>query len=335
MQSKLNAGGTVQRLRQLQQSANGSWANTEKRGAIQPVLQRIAARHRNITAPATAEEIAVVNDANTIDGLTNVAYANTMNRLQAATAAQNPVPLTQAMFPGVTLGHFTNMLNRLAGNNRTLKAAAVGYVIEDQVSQGVAGTASIASQVHVGGAIPDFVITHGAGLTRRRGIVDVTSSRETGHVFDKNFNTNRFNLVWESLYPTIDFSNLGTGPVTMAAPAAAAVRRARRRRANARFISLVFGRTYGIVGRVRMHQNGVIAMMPQGPQRTSMERRARLVLYVLNGRRARTTGQVDDRIRSYNHGLRRYLNGTPPLRTVRSLVQYIRTKYMLRGGPPW
>jgi len=127
----------------------------------------------------------------------------------------------------------------------------VGYVIEDQVTFGGAVPANVAAQVHQGNAIPDFVSTHGAA----RGVIDVTSSGQQGHVLDKAFNKAGFGSIAEATYPSIDFTALngGAAPV-LGAAALALAQQAKRQRAN----SFMGSELLGLRQRLELLREGVM-----------------------------------------------------------------------------
>lgn len=209
------------------------WANSlvqRKVGVASEVIQRLLVPFKTPN-PQTANDAAIIADAGTINALTVAAYNNTWNRLVAATPAGGGVPLAIAQFPGVTAGHFGNFLNAMVNGNDAQKAMTTGYVIEDQVTFGGGLPGAAAAQVVVGNARPDFVITHG-GV---RGIVDVTSSGQQGHVLNKNFAHGGFRYIGEATYPSINFGALGGAPPVLGGAAAALAQNARHQQANRYF----------------------------------------------------------------------------------------------------
>lgn len=250
LQAMMNASPQASSVQALQRKAN---ARTEKADGV---VQKVVAPFKTPAMP-TAEELLIIADANTLDGLTNAAYQNTMNHLAAA-VAPIPTPLHIGQFPGATLGHFTHMCEMLGGYNNTLKAAAVGYVIEDQVTHGGGRPAAAQPQYGVGNAIPDFVISHGADGAERRGIVDITTTNQLGHVLEKDFNIGPYSLVWESIYPSIDFGALGAGAVALAPATAALIADSKRRRANSYITEKLYriNRHLDLLYDGVMHNNG-------------------------------------------------------------------------------
>jgi hypothetical protein len=256
LQAMMNSSAQVRHTQTFQREINADRpplpALMRQHAIDGAIVQKLPAEFKTPVAPPTAAELLVIADANAIDALTTAAYANTMARLSAAVDAI-PTPLDIADFPGVTALNFACMCERLGGHNDTLKAAAVGRVIEDQVTNGGGLPAAAEAQVGVGDAIPDFVITHGAGAAQRRGVVDITTSRQLGHVLEKNFHIGQFSLVWESIYPSIDFAALGAGAV-LAPATAALVAASKRERAN----SYIDRRLYGINRSLDLLYGGVM-----------------------------------------------------------------------------
>lgn len=212
------------------------------------MVQRLLVPFKTPAAP-DADETNIMADAATLEGLTTAAYTNTWNRLSAAVDPHAPVPLDLAQFPGCSVGHFTNMINVLGGGDNALKAATVGYVIEDQVSNSGAKPATAATQVVVGNARPDFVITRGA----RRGIVDITSSGQQGHVLNKDFNKGPFSYIGESTYQSLDFGALGGAAPALGGAAAALAQAAQRRHAN----EFVRSRLAQTISSIQLYRSGI------------------------------------------------------------------------------
>jgi hypothetical protein len=157
-------------------------------------------------APAepNANRAAIAADAQAIDVQTDLAYTNTLNRLNDIDNIEH------AQFPGVSVPRFTHFAEVLQRGNDGQKAMATGYIIEDQVTYAVRNMESVTSQVAHAGARPDFVIKRPVGgMAPEKGIVDLTSSTEFGHVMDKEFSPASYTWIWESLYTKIDFDNVG------------------------------------------------------------------------------------------------------------------------------
>lgn len=291
------------------------------------VVQQVALPFKTPAAPQTAAEQNIVADANTLDGLTDAAYTNTMNRLQAASAVDNPVPLTRAMFPGITEGHFATMVQRLGEDDNALKAAAVGYAIEDQVTFSAAKPAAAEAQVAMGGARPDFIITHGADAARRRGVVDLTSSGQSGHVLDKDFSIANFALVWESIYPSIDFDALLAGPVVLAPATMALVNNIKRRKAN----DFVWRQLYTMRRNLDMYSGGIMNGNEQ------FEKRKATLLGFMGQlpENAVWSGIFVGATNNYIGQVNELLDGAFHLPTINDIAAAARAKYGVDGGPMW
>ncbi len=160
--------------------------------------------------------------ADKLDSLTTAAHTLTLQALQA----KNPALVKDE---GVTTGHYTNWLNNP-------NAMTTGYVIEDMVTQGVSGAAGYAAQETHGNARPDFVLRVQDHLgVIRAGVVDITSSKEAGHVLQKDFNLSSYAYVAEAIYPSINFSNVNASSFTLSAEDEELIQNARVRRARETF----------------------------------------------------------------------------------------------------
>lgn len=97
-----------------------------------------------------------------------------------------------------------------------LKAAATGYIIEDHATSGFSDDPMVDLQVtgELRNTRPDVVVRDSSqGLFGVTGYLDITSTGDAGHIFDKEGNWGRRPYVAESLYPSIDFSDLAKGPL--------------------------------------------------------------------------------------------------------------------------
>jgi hypothetical protein len=134
---------------------------------------------------------------------------------KVATQLKNGKP---KQLDGVSDRRYANWIAGLTddyvGDN--LKSAYTGYVIEDHATARFAGDSMVTLQVSgdLKNSRPDVVV-HDAkqGLFGVTGYLDVTSTRDAGHVFDKEGNWGRRPYVAESLYPSFDFSSLAEGPL--------------------------------------------------------------------------------------------------------------------------
>ncbi|WP_165794911.1 hypothetical protein [Solimicrobium silvestre] len=274
-------------------------------------------------AAANADQTNIITDANVIEGITNAAYVNTWNRLNAATLPGAAVPLAQAQFPGVTNGHFAHFVNTMAGNNGALKAAAVGYVIEDQVTHNGALPATAAPQTPSGNAILDFVITRNA----ERGIVDITSTGQAGHVLNKSFTKGPFSYIGESMYQSIDFTQLNGGAAPQIGVAAAALALAAKRQRANNFIGSQLNQLKQSIELYKMgikHNDGGFEMESNT---------------VVEGINALPNGayppadiiQLDLDIATMNLGL----GAAFQLNTLTQIITAAQNNYLLAGNPMW
>jgi hypothetical protein len=287
------------------------------------VIQRLLVPFKSPAGIPTHDETAVMNDATTIDVLTTAAYNNTWNQLVAATQAVNPVPLAIGNFPGVSVGHFGNFLIRLQGNDDAQKAMATGYVIEDQVTNNAGLPASANAQVGVGNAIPDFVIRH--NLTR--GIVDITSSGQQGHVLNKDFNPAGFSYISEATYPSINFAALAGVAPAMGGHALAIAQQARQQNAN----GYMGHRISTLKQHLELFAVGIMAGNIQFSQA------AQNVINALNALPNAQYTQIGDITPIDN--LIGIVNGILPdwanQPTLSQMILDAQTKYMIAGNPVW
>lgn len=296
-------------------------------GTTGAVMQQVALPFKTPANPQSVAEQAIVADANTLDGLTDTAYTNTMNRLRASALADNPVPLTRGMFPGISEGHFAAMVQRLGEDDNALKAAAVGYAIEDQVTFSAAKPAAAESQVAMGGARPDFIITHGADGARRRGVVDLTSSGQSGHVLDKDFSIANFALVWESIYPSIDFDALLAGPVALAPATLALVNNIKRRKAN----DFVWRQFYTMRRNLDIYSGGIM----NGNEQFDKRKNTLLGFMAQLPENAVWSGIFVGVTNNYIGQVNALLDPAFHLPTINDIAAAARAKYGVDGGPMW
>lgn len=189
-------------------------AATKQDGPVQRIPKRFKPKETNDEV-TQLEQMASAIDAETMAG-----HKLTLQALQAKK------PDMVKAFVGD--GYYTNWV-------KNPNAMTTGYIIEDYITNKVAG-GNIQSQVVAGGARPDFVVTDAAG---QRGVVDITSTSEAGHVLDKNFSLNSYAYVGESLYPSINFADVDASSFELTADDLALVAASNQRRAKAKFGSRV------------------------------------------------------------------------------------------------
>jgi hypothetical protein len=174
------AGQSAEEL--LDQVQPGAAPATATSGPVQLLVKRFKPK-----SGGSVDQLEQI--AGWIDGFTTEAHTNTLKALQS----DNP----GLMKGSVGENYYTNwMMNPTP--------MSTGYVIESYVTNKVKGNDKVLSQVSVGNARPDFIIRDDLG---QFGVVDLTSSKEAGHVLDKDFKTSGFAYIGESLYPSIDHSN--------------------------------------------------------------------------------------------------------------------------------
>jgi len=105
--------------------------------------------------------------------------------------------------------------NALKSGSDSLKAAAAGYMIEDIVTAAVSTKPGYTAQYVVSGARPDFLIVAADSKTGKsaRGVVDITSEKQGGHIFKKRFAPGRYDYAAECLYPNLSFGD--DAPITL------------------------------------------------------------------------------------------------------------------------
>ena len=132
--------------------------------------------------------------------------------------------------------HYFNCLTK---GSDAQKAAAAGYMIEDIVTVTFGNKTGYTSQYAVKGARPDFLIEAVDARTgkKARGVVDITTEKEAGHILDKDFTISSYDYAAECLYPILDFK---TGAKVVLDPASApTARQVQIGRANAFVASLL------------------------------------------------------------------------------------------------
>lgn len=191
-------------------------AASQQQGPVQRATKRFKPKETNDDV-GKLEEMAAVIDQQTMAG-----HRLTLQALQA-----NKPDMVKSF---VGEGYYTNWV-------RNPNAMTTGYIIEDYITNKVAG-GNIQSQVVSGGARPDFVVTDSDG---RRGVVDITSTGEAGHVLDKRFSLSGFAYVGESLYPSINFNNVKASSFELTEDDLRLITESNQRRAKAKFGSKVAG----------------------------------------------------------------------------------------------
>lgn len=284
------------------------------------VAQRKLITFKTPKLPLSADKANIINDAKALNTATETAYQNTWKRLSDSVKPVGAVALNHANFPGVSAGNFATFIIRVAGINDSLKATATGYVIEDQVT--AAKPAAATSQVVSGSARPDFVITHGAD----KGIVDITSSKQTGHVLNKRFPKSSYCYISEAIYPSIDFATLGGVMPALAGAAAALAKNAQKVNAN----NHVHSKLSQIKRSLDNYKTGIMQ------DDDDFAAKAKLVVKGINKlpKRAWSPGdvvKVNRRIAAVNA----LLGADFKIKNLTFIIQSARLNYLLTGNPLW
>ena len=288
------------------------------------IAQRVLVPFKQNAMPSANGRL-VMNDAATIEGLTNTAYVNTWNRL----SNMGTVPLDRTQFPGVTAGHFAHFINVLGSGTNEMKAAAAGYVIEDQVSFNPSLPDSAKTQVVLGNARLDFVIKRGDSPNISKGIVDITSSGQQGHVLNKRFNKTPYKYIAESTYQSIDFTALHGGAPLLTTSASTLAKKAMHRRAN----TFINGRLGALNRILEMQSEGVMAGDDTFEARATDAKRAINNLPKKGKWTTRQVAGVDNAILRVNILLSAARQ--VPLPTLKILIAEAKEKYFVNGRPRW
>jgi len=179
-----------------------------------------------------------------VDSAVDAAYARVASQLKEGELSQ---------LDGVSKRRFgswvTVMKDSNAGDNR--KAAATGYIIEDNATEGFRDDPMVRLQATdtLKETRPDVVVVDTSEnlFFPTIGYLDITSSRDAGHVFDKKGNWAGQSYVAESLYPSFDFSNLASGPLKLDEEAMKLVEEWREQRAERKWKQLQKSYRYGLV----------------------------------------------------------------------------------------
>ncbi|XXY51690.1 DUF4157 domain-containing protein [Sorangium sp. So ce269] len=296
-------------------------AGAAARWSGEPV-QRKLAYFKPPSAPVSDDLRELDRMAKVLDSATEQAHRHVVATMRAAFDPDQPYSLDMKDFPGSTPRRFAFWVGQLQGDT-SLKAAATGYMIEDMVTAHVGGMTGYTSQVADQGARPDFIISDG----QKAGVVDVTSTGDIGHVLKKDFDLRRYPYVVESLYPSVDFSNLAGTSLDVdesTVQAIAAVRAARANEKLAEEITRTRTTMDLIIGQEFIHGRanpGIVAA-----------KRARDIVRAMSGARATPAllAELDTQIEAVNESLPNYA-----IRAISHVMNDIREQYGVVGDPPW
>ncbi|VVS95101.1 consensus disorder prediction [Desulfoluna spongiiphila] len=290
------------------------------------VCQRALHAFKQPAVP-NVDQAQIAADAATIDGFTNAVYPNVWQAIRNSFPPTS-TPLTAAMFPNTSAGRVTNLVNALNAGNVGATLMAIGYVIESEVS-GAVLPAGTATQVPVGNAIPDFVITHNA----ERGILDLTSTGQLGHVLKKDFAKGPFPYIAETVYPSVNYANItggAAGPPAVGGGLAAAANLAQRNHANAAVrsgLSKLKTLLDLYVSGVYMGDNAF------GQRAVDTKTGINLILGIGAVWTGAQVQDVDDLIDDVNVTLA--ADGQPSINTLSDIIDAARDDYLLAGNPVW
>lgn len=157
--------------------------------------------------------------AKKIDDMTNEAFTKVLTALKSGSKGD-----LAAVKAFVDDGYYTNWLMKQ-------DAMTTGYVIESYITNKLKGVKGITAQYVDRNARPDFMIQAKNGL---KGVVDITSTKESGHILDKDFDSNKYAYVGESLYKSIDFNDIKGTSFDLSPADLVMVQQARQARAERR-----------------------------------------------------------------------------------------------------
>ena len=160
----------------------------------QPPIQRFKYRFKPDPRVDVPDLATLETMADNLDVETEKAYKRVVEAIKNR-------PIKDADFPDIKdNGYYKNW-------KYNINAMTSGYAIEAIVNKWAEDKAGYESQYATGNARPDFFITDG----KHRGVVDITSSKQKGHVWGKEFSKGYFHYIAESIYTSIDFNNLSAG----------------------------------------------------------------------------------------------------------------------------
>lgn len=159
-------------------------------------IQRYLATFKN-KAINQSEQNTIIHWAHWIDAKTELAFNETCNAIKKYFALADPTVLKE--IPQYHNGYVDSFIGQCTKG--IFSVSSIGYIIEDYVTSLVTNEKSIQiiPQYKMMRARPDFCIQE----NNSRGIVDITSSRQQGHVFNKRFSPSTFTYIAESIYPSV------------------------------------------------------------------------------------------------------------------------------------
>ena len=257
--------------------------------------------------------------AGVLDTETEAAHKDVVDKLQKAEAGTYVIDKND--FLGSTDKRITHWIDTLKGKNNKLKAAATGYIIEDIVTAKVDGKAGYTAQHMMPGARPDFLLEDGT----KRGVVDVTSTGDKGHILDKKFSISSFDYAVESLYPQINFANINTTSLAVSDATVKAAKAIRKQRAAARFVK--------ILNQVR----STLILIMEGNTDDTIRKSAKVAVKVVAEMIGGSSSSfADEMIKALDKKLAFIrLKTKYDIQGVRKIIDSIQKKYGVANTPPW
>lgn len=160
--------------------------------------------------PGTGPDQPLEDLAQALNTSTENAFAYVTNQI-ANMGMGVPVDMTTA-FPHSSARRHVHLCDTLRGYNPALKSAVAGYMIEDIVSAEFRNAPGVETQYIMQNGRPDFYMSFAnpnPPYTNRRGVVDITSSGEEGHIWGKGITKAGFDYIAECTYPSIQFPSVG------------------------------------------------------------------------------------------------------------------------------
>ncbi len=191
-----------------------------------PAVQRSLKRWKpKEGSPVPASYQAIDAKARQVDAEVDAAYKTVVAQLKAGKPKQ---------LPGVSDKRYSSWIASLLPSG-WLPAAATGYIIEDVATEGFRTDPMVKLQdtTSMAGTRPDVVLVD--AVRGKKGYLDITASDSAGHVFDKKGNWGLRAYVTESLYPSLDLSDLDNQPLTLSEDDMAKVEEWRLHRAELRW----------------------------------------------------------------------------------------------------
>lgn len=144
-----------------------------------------------------SEQDTIIHWAYWIDDKTELAFNNICNAIKQYFASADSTMLKK--IPQCHEGYVNSFIEQCTRG--IFSVSSIGYIIEDFVTFFVTNenNTQIIPQYKMMRARPDFCIKE----NNSRGIVDITSSKQQGHVFNKRFSPSTFTYIAESIYPSV------------------------------------------------------------------------------------------------------------------------------------